>query len=156
MAYTPHIPAPEAFTALRIIVEEHRDRLFSSMRLNDPQWISGMRSRFIEQENKYIAAGDPLQADLFRALAHAALRLHQTAHHNKIIADECRCFDEVMLTTCHCPYQQVDFDNENTLLQDVITHAVVKDWERRGIPSEEARVAVALANPIVLGRPHLR
>lgn len=156
MAIAPHLPAPEAYVALRITVEEYRDRMYSMMRLNDPLWISGMRAKFIEMEKQYRRAGDALQSDLYHALSHAALRLHQTAQYNKTIADECACYDEVFLTRCQCPYQSVDFHEENRLLQDVVTGTLVKEWERRGIPHEEATVAVALNNPFALSAPNIR
>lgn len=156
MAPTPHLPALEAYIALRLTVEEYRDRLFSVMRHNDPIWTSGMRAKFLEMEKQHSRAGDALQADLFRALGHAALRLHQTAQYNQAIADDCPCFDDSLITSCRCPYQSVDFEEENRLLQDVVTGALVKEWQRRGIPQEEASVAVALNNPFLLRNPQLR
>lgn len=146
----------QVFAAIRITVEEYRDRLFSVMRHNDPQWVSGMRAKFIDLEKQSTTTGDMLQADLYRALSHAALRLHQTSQYNKTIADECPCFDDMAITSCRCPYESVNFDEENRLLQIVVTGALIKDWERRGVPSDEASVAVALDNPLILSRPTVR
>lgn len=148
-----HIPAPEAFAALRVTIEEQRDRLFAVLRHNDPLWISGLRTKFIETEKKYARSGDYIQRDIYRALQHAALRLHEVAQYNKAISDECFCFDQMMITSCRCPFQQVDLNNENALFQEVITDVLVKDWERRGVAREQALVAVALNNPFLLVSP---
>lgn len=150
------IPDPKALYAIRLTIEEYRDRLFSVMRHNDPQWVSGMRAKFIDLGKQNTKAGDQLQSDLYNALAHAALRLHQTSQYNKTIADECPCFDDMAITSCRCPYESVNFDEENRLLQIVVTGALVKDWQRRGMPANEAFIAVALHNPLTLSSPNIR
>jgi len=156
MALTSPPDDQDAFTALRLTVEEYRDRLFSVLRNNDPLWVSGMRAKFIELEQEHRRAGRALEADLYHALSHAALRLHQTSQYNKSIADECACFADLAITTCRCPYESTNFDEENRRLQEVVTDALIKDWQRRGMDGEEATVAVALNNPFLLSAPRIR
>lgn len=156
MAFTTSQHDQDTFAVLRATVEEYRDRLFSVMRHNDPLWASGMQAKFIELEKQHTASGQPLEADLYHALAHAALRLYQTSQYNKTIADECACFDELAINSCRCPYQSTNFDEENRLLQEVVTGILIKDWKRKGMDGDEAAVAVALNNPFTLRSPQIR
>lgn len=142
--------------ALMQAIEEHRDRLFSSMRNNDPLPIAAMHTKTIGIENQHRRAGEILEADIYRALAHATLRLHQAAQYNQTIANECTCFDELAIASCRCPYQLTNFEEENALLQEVLTGALEKDWQRKGISVEESLVAVALYNPFILNKPNIR
>jgi hypothetical protein len=142
--------------ALMQAIEEYRDRLFSSMRNNDPLPIAAMHTKTIGIENQHRRAGEILEAEIYRALAHATLRLHQTAQYNQTIANECTCFDELAITSCRCPYQSTNFEEENALLQEVLTGALAHDWQRKGVSAEEAAVAVALYNPFVLTNPIIR